>query len=430
MDGKDCKPPAAKKARVVSPAKDSAVGSAAGNNIGAHILPPECFGHALSFLPYSDVRSASRTGRYLAFQAAREVDTINIYSPSEMNVRAGFKRFPNVTQVNIFCLQHRYGTPPYHEGPSPASDVSKEAVERTVLFLSAFPNLEGTYVGGIIEEWDRKLEKLTIKECPVSVFGSSIDRHNFNKSKNKTMKALLANMCSAFKVGALPSNLKIDGLVKMGLAADTSYVCPVAMKDSDLRDDGGCELCRSICQNFPIHSVCELENFAPYRRAFRRDFCIGETNKLDILRKRSGWKEYTSKFCVPLEMALRNSFIHAHVDKFFNAPKNDMAIAFKRDLVRRRIPLQVYSLLQDYTLRGPSCEAFLSHMISRYGFRPGLIDPSDLAEMIGEGESYKFVKKERTQSHAEVLVDTRTFGILSSLGFNVKNLIVVDKIIA
>ena len=105
MDGKDCKPPAAKKARVVSPAKDSAVGSAAGNNIGAHILPPECFGHALSFLPYSDVRSASRTGRYLAFQAAREVDTINIYSPLEMNARAGFKRFPNVTQVNIFCLQ-------------------------------------------------------------------------------------------------------------------------------------------------------------------------------------------------------------------------------------------------------------------------------------------------------------------------------------
>ena len=66
-------------------------------------------------------------------------------------------------------------------------------------------------------------------------------------------------------------------------------------------------------------------------------------------------------------------------------------------------------------------------MISRYGFRPGLIDPSDLAEMIGEGESYKVVKKERTRSHAKVLVDTRTFGILSSLGFNVENLIVVDK---
>ena len=225
MDEKDCKPPAAKKARIVSAAKGIAVGPA-GNKISAHILPPECFGHALSFLPYSDVRSASRTGRYLAFQAARDVDTINIDSPREMNARSGFKRFPNVTQVNIFCLQNRSGYindsrdfPPVY----PASEISKEAAERTVLFLGTFPDLKGTYIGGTIEEWDRKLQKLTVKECPVSVFDSSIDRHNFNKSKNKTMKSLMANMCSAFKVGALPSNLKIDGLVKMGLAADTSY---------------------------------------------------------------------------------------------------------------------------------------------------------------------------------------------------------------
>jgi hypothetical protein len=54
-------------------------------------------------MPYADVRSALLVGKYIAVEAAKHVQTLNIMKEGEMYIPAA-RRFANAEEVNILCL--------------------------------------------------------------------------------------------------------------------------------------------------------------------------------------------------------------------------------------------------------------------------------------------------------------------------------------
>lgn len=89
----------------------------------------------------------------------------------------------------------------------------------------------------------------------------------------------------------------------------------------------------------------------------------------------------------------------------------------------RRAPREVYSLKQRYEDDGPDCAQLISERITKYGFKPGIIPPQRLAHIIEDSLFSDITDTCPTYIHsAEIIVDPKTYNVLSSLGFNVDNL--------
>jgi hypothetical protein len=82
---------------------DPAAAAAAEDVPAAAHLPAPVWGHVLDFMPYADVRSALLVGKYIAVEAAKHVQTLNIMKEGEMYIPAA-RRFANAEEVNILCL--------------------------------------------------------------------------------------------------------------------------------------------------------------------------------------------------------------------------------------------------------------------------------------------------------------------------------------
>ena len=101
--------PSKKSAGTVQAGQPNSCASAASASAGVadepHQLqfPAEVWGHILDFMFYEEVRSALLVCRLVANDAVKHVQTITIMKSSQLDAPAA-RRFPNVRELNIYCL--------------------------------------------------------------------------------------------------------------------------------------------------------------------------------------------------------------------------------------------------------------------------------------------------------------------------------------
>lgn len=228
-------------------------------------LPATCLASVLNFLPYSDVRTSLLAGKTIAVDAAKHVDTLNIFKSGNL-VAPAARCFTSVSEVNIFSLVTE--TDPYATGEQ---ILCPRTCMVSVPFLTIFPELKRAFVGGHDEVLD---PRHTARTC------YCVSRCRTPSDHASLFRGLVAAFCGAFQTKLLPKNLKLSGIVK----GQYHLRC-----DPRVEGDAGpsCGLCRSICFNFPLGIVRDLEGPHELSR-WQGRICVSNVDRIGIMRQRSG----------------------------------------------------------------------------------------------------------------------------------------------
>ena len=206
-------------------------------------LPAVVWGNVLNYMPYEDVRSTLLVGKLIAVEAAKYVQTLNIMKSTQM-VGPPARRFPNVTEVNIFCLLiHKVAKTP-QEFSSNCKFCSDTAI-RTVPFVSMFSKLKLLFVGGrnifpaaydFREDMWFPARPMRIRYVPSSCTGPA--------GHETVYQSLVMAFCGAFKTRNISMNIaSMDGI-----SEGNSRPCRGRTEDPEKP----CTFCRSVCQHFPF----------------------------------------------------------------------------------------------------------------------------------------------------------------------------------
>lgn len=199
-------------------------------------------------MPYGDVRSASLVGKLIAVEAAKYVQTLNIMKSTQM-VGPPARRFPNVSEVNIFCLLiHKVAKTP-QEFTSNCKFCLDTAI-RTVPFVSMFSKLKRLFVGGrnwfpagydFREDVWVPARPLHVVYVPGSCTGPA--------GHETVYQSLVMTFCGALKT----RNISMSIASMHAISEGHSRPC----RGRTENPAKPCTFCRSVCRHFPFVDVDE-----------------------------------------------------------------------------------------------------------------------------------------------------------------------------
>ena len=220
-------------------------------------LPATCLAAVLNFMWYTDVRQCMLTGRIMAVEAARHVETLNITKASELVVPAA-RRFGNAQKVNILCLVSEISK------NNRDDQISMDAVMRVVPFLSFIPKLEHIFLGGLYLE----------SEAVWSPYVYDINNFVAPRDHRDIFKSLLQSFIGGFQTRSLAQSLTLDGILQ-------HYQLECADNGRWREDpDRPCQFCHKIFTAFPIHSLLNLDR--------DRSFCLSRADCIRAVFRRDG----------------------------------------------------------------------------------------------------------------------------------------------
>ena len=246
-------------------------------------LPADAMGGIFDFMPYGEVRSALLAGRFVAKEVARHVQTLNITTGVQMNVRGQASlRFPNVEDVNVVCLLTKAtATRGYR--------ISSDVATRIPYFLLTFPKLCDVFVGGIR------------RKCYDSNYCDEPSNHK------EIFRGLVDACLGALKVGSFPASLRsLKGISDVVQHSRDS--CERRVEDPA----NPCTRCRDLCKYFPIEDA--------FVHDFDDSLCLPVTETYKILRTREGYQDMIDE---------DNSSKWVH--KIFNCEWFDVPVARNRN---------------------------------------------------------------------------------------------------
>ena len=244
------------------------------NNNAPLQLPAVVWGNVLNYMPYEDVRSTLLVGKLISVEAAKYVQTLNIMKSTQM-VGPPARRFPNVTEVNIFCLLiHKVAKTPQEF--SFACKLSSDTAVRTVPFVSMFTKLKRLFVGGrnIFPAGYDYREDMWFPARPMRIWyvpGSDISPDNHEV----IFQSLVMAFCGAFKT----RNISM-GIASMdGISEGNSRPCR-GRKENPAKP---CTFCRNISQHFPFVDVD------------KSNMCLSLLECYKIILSRPGGRKFIDK---------------------------------------------------------------------------------------------------------------------------------------
>jgi len=258
-------------------------------------LPPPCLAAVLNFMEYGSVRRCLLAGKAMAVDAARCVETLNVMRTSEL-VPSAARRFVNVSEVNILSLLTEGEETVVGE---PQDALSASTAARTVPFLASFPKLERACLGGLYRderagEWQK--------------FAYDYDVCDRPRDHRSIFRALVEQICEAFKSRVLNPNLRIEGLL------EHTFGCEPDDEEESDEDEGVCRLCWNAATSLPLEQVTKQ-----MRRPRLGCFCLSLPKCFEAMasrrRSRSPLHSQAMTKCFLDHvkwMMLRNSYDDSH----------------------------------------------------------------------------------------------------------------------
>ena len=201
-----------------------------GNDTDVPSLPAPVWGQILDFLTYKEVRSALLVCKMVSVFAVNHVSQLTLLRSCELEARCA-RRFKNVRTVKIYCLVNNIQPAQQYDDCTCALDV--EATSRVVTFLAIFPKLAFVRFCGYHAP-TKRLYPYRPENCTSP------------RDHRDVLRGFMISLCGAFRSGALPQSLQIEGLLN-------AYQCEDVPPAGDDDQGGQCSFCRSICHSFPLN---------------------------------------------------------------------------------------------------------------------------------------------------------------------------------
>ena len=218
-------------------------------------IPAPVWGHALDYMPYSEVRSALLICKTIAKEAVQHVQTVTFTKACQLDAPA-LRRFPNITEVRCLCLIH---------GDFSSTTLCEDTVFRIVPLLTALPRLERFFIGGM---YNGQLHT-PIRHIPVEV-----------DTPSSLVTTLFYNFLGAFKGRLFASTLESTNLCTLFCSHYRHLGC-------NNTDRGLCRACKAICSYFPLRDAI--------KRCSLKIGCMKQSKavvkSLEIIGKRGGAKD-------------------------------------------------------------------------------------------------------------------------------------------
>ena len=237
-------------------------------------LPAVVWGNVLNFMPYEDVRSTLLVGKLIAVEAAQYVQTLNIMKSTQM-VGPPARRFPNVTEVNIFCLLIHKVAMTIQEFDTDCKLCLDTAV-RTVSFVSMFSKLKRLFVGGRVmypEDYDYRRDVFFPARPVRTVYVP--DACTGPADHETVYQSLVMAFCGAFKTRNISMNIASMG----GISKGFSRPCWGRIENPAKP----CAFCRNVCRHFPFVDVDES------------NMCLSLLERYKIILSRPGGRKFLDK---------------------------------------------------------------------------------------------------------------------------------------
>jgi hypothetical protein len=222
-------------------------------------LPAEIWGHALDYLPFSDVIQCWAVSKQLQ-DSMKFVARISIFKKDELQ-KVFAKRFSNgnVTQVDVFCLITCLDP----EGNEEKFSICQSTASRIVPFLVHFP----------------KLLSVGLDADAHGIPLGTYFRDTFLQEDSvEIVRSLVRSICGAYQTGCFSHQLILYG---PAFQAGT-FICYYAK---------GCGLCKMYCESFPLEQAVNA-----------RATCISVAERLGAIARRPGGVECLASKDLVLEL--------------------------------------------------------------------------------------------------------------------------------
>ena len=254
-------------------------------------LPAPLWGQILDFLTYREVRSALLVCKMVGVLAVNHVSQLTLLRSCELEARCA-RRFRNVRAVKIYCLINNIQPARLYDDCTCTLDV--EATSRVVTFLAIFPKLAFVRLCGYHVP-TRRLYPYRPENC------------NSPRDHRDVLRGFMVSVCGAFRSGALPQSLQIEGLLN-------AYQCENAATGGGENQDRQCSFCRSICHSFPLNYLRWL--------VAREQTCIPTDEIIRIIKGRD-WSDKCVRVslspsimkCSHFRLRDQNEFVASFVEK-------------------------------------------------------------------------------------------------------------------
>mmetsp|Transcript_24078 Transcript_24078/g.69211 ORF Transcript_24078/g.69211 Transcript_24078/m.69211 type:complete len:400 (-) Transcript_24078:113-1312(-) len=247
--------------------------------------PVTAWGSALGFLPYRDLRSSLRVSRIFRKEVIGEIEVLNIFSPSEMDVPTA-RRFENVIEVNILCLCRPTSDgedTDLTDGIEGASQVCPIAVSNIVPFLQSFPRLRRVKIGYYIKgQRHGSVEPFKVFTC----FGTDPET---NGNSENLFQELIRSLCGALETRSLQSLQTLHVI----------YYPDARICEEDDDEETSCTLCKRICTVFPLPVV--------YQHMW---LCLDIWERLKVISMRPGGRQHLQNSKILLSFLELNWVLH------------------------------------------------------------------------------------------------------------------------
>jgi hypothetical protein len=253
-------------------------------------LPPELWGHALDYLPFSDVIQCWGVSKQLQ-EAMNFVARISIYKKEELrSVYA--RRFANgnVAQIDVFCLITCLDPDENEEKFS----ICQSTASRIVPFLVHFP----------------KLRSVGLDADALGIPLGTYFRDTFLQEDSvEIVRSLVRSICGAYQTGCFSQNVKLFG---PAFQAGT-FICYYAK---------GCGLCKMYCESFPLEQAVNA-----------RATCISVGERLGAIASRPGGTECLASKDLVLELLSSNYQVPFRMETAPNEYITESAIVFSKAIM-------------------------------------------------------------------------------------------------
>lgn len=263
-------------------------------------LPAEIWGHALDYLPFSDVIQCWAVSRQLQ-ESMNFVSRISIYRKDELR-KVFARRFSNgnVTQVDVFCLITCLDPEENEEKFS----ICQSTASRIVPFLVHFP----------------KLLSVGLDADALGVPLGTYFRDTFLQEDSvEIVRSLVRSICGAYQTGCFSHKVKLFG---PAFQAGT-FICYYAK---------GCGLCKMYCESFPLEQAVNA-----------RATCISVAERLGAIASRPGGIECLASKDLVLELLSSHYEVPFAMETSQNVFITENAIVFSKAVME-----ELEILCRDY----------------------------------------------------------------------------------
>mmetsp|Transcript_32567 Transcript_32567/g.71475 ORF Transcript_32567/g.71475 Transcript_32567/m.71475 type:complete len:381 (+) Transcript_32567:266-1408(+) len=220
----------------------------------------------VSALPFRDALNCSVLSRSFLREVAPRVDTLSIERPAELHVILA-RRFSGVSTVGVSCFYEC--APEVLPRNRHKVSVSPNTVDRVIPFLQCFPHLAKINLHYNLH------------------YQRGFCEHNRTVSrdfKDPLLAWFFRSVSGAYRSGALQQQAKVDDAMIFPLFCRSVRPNADAITNRPYADD--CDLCRTMCESFPIEDVlfarCKSTDYRIY------GFCLTPGLSMTTISKRRG----------------------------------------------------------------------------------------------------------------------------------------------